>query len=205
MLLLEGIVLGILFMVSATAFYPWWDVRISPESQLAAFGAVEAREKQTAEKFSVGSPVFLPSGDFPVLYTCDRDSVRPEQNPPLEIQGIPQGTAFLAVRLDDLDAPGGPWNLWLRWNIPVTGSELRLPEGVTPYGVPGKGVAGNLTYLGPCPEFGRHRYRFTVYALDGLISIPAGSDVRRFERATAGHVVGTAMLDAFYTRQPRPF
>ena len=52
-------------------------------------------------------------------------------------------------------------------------------------------------YAGPkIPRFlrGTHRYRFTVYALDCRLSLPADSDKRALLRAMEGHILQSASI-----------
>lgn len=96
-------------------------------------------------------------------------------SPELEWSGAPPGTQSFAITMYDPDAPTGSgfWH-WILYNIP--GSETRLPQGAgvpasasLPVGaVQGRTDFGEHAYGGaaPPPGHGRHRYVFTIYALN---------------------------------------
>lgn len=62
----------------------------------------------------VTSPAFKNNQLIPRKYTCDGEDV----NPPLNIDGTPQGTKSLVLIIDDPDAPMRIWDHWIVWNIP---------------------------------------------------------------------------------------
>lgn len=72
-------------------------------------------------------------------------------SPKLVLNGVPEGTAQLKVRLKDLNVP--TWNHG-GGTIDYDGSGV-VPEGALKSG-----------YNGPCPPSGSHIYQFTVTALD---------------------------------------
>ncbi len=141
------------------------------------------------------SPAFEHGGKVPSRHTCDGADV----SPALQISGVPQGAAALALVMDDPDAPGGTFDHWLVWNIPPDTAEVL--EGTEPQGVQGRTGFGQLGYGGPCPPGGTHRYRFKLYALDGRLELKAGASKARLEEAMEGHVMAEALLQGTYTRQ----
>lgn len=72
------------------------------------------------------------------------------KSPPFKLSGVPKGTVTLDIRMKDLNAPsfthGG-------------GKVAYAGKGSLPYGA--------FRYKGPCPPSGKHKYRFTIKALDG--------------------------------------
>ena len=82
------------------------------------------------------------------------------------MSNVPKGTKFLLVKLKDYDAPN--WNHG-GGKVPYTGAK------VIKAGAPKNG------YNGPCPPSGRHRYEFSVKAIDkdGVI-IGMGKAMRKF-------------------------
>jgi Raf kinase inhibitor-like YbhB/YbcL family protein len=101
-------------------------------------------------------------------------------SPQLSWSGVPEGTKSIAVTVYDPDAPtaSGFWH-WAVYNLPADATEL--PRGA---GAPGGDAlpAGAVTlpnevrqrhYGGPTPPpgTGRHRYFFTVHALDTTLDL----------------------------------
>lgn len=133
-------------------------------------------------------------------------------SPPLRWQGAPAGTRSWALILDDPDAPPGLWIHWLVFNLPANCQGL--PEAVprTP-SLPGGGRQGccwgvdtwpRQGYWGPMPPPGRrHRYRFTLSALDRVLELPAGASAPSVRSAMAGHVLAEATLHGSYGRPCR--
>jgi Raf kinase inhibitor-like YbhB/YbcL family protein len=144
-------------------------------------------EKGLAMKLS--SPDFSAGGALPESSAYRGENRRPE----LHIEGVPEGTAALALIMDDPDAPVGTWTHWIVWNLPpdtkVISSD-RLPAGA----VEGKNDYGEIGYGGPAPPSGTHRYFFTLYALKEPLHLPRGADRRRFEAALSGKVLAKATL-----------
>jgi hypothetical protein len=155
--------------------------------------------------FQLRSTAFEPDQPIPARHTCDGVDL----SPPLEWAGVPAGTRTLALLVDDPDAPdpAAPrrvWVHWIRYDIPAgspglaEGAGNRAPEGGARETLTDSNALG---WQGPCPPIGRHRYYFRLYALDTVLP-DLGPKARRadFERATEGHVLGTAVLMGTYAR-----
>ena len=136
---------------------------------------------------------FQQNGMIPSRHTCDGINI----NPTLHIEGIPEEARSLAIIADDPDAPRGTFCHWIVWNIPVT-HQIREKES---RGTQGKNDYGHQQYNGPCPPSGTHHYHFKVYALDGILNIPASSDKAKLEQAMAGHILGFGVLIGQYRRE----
>ncbi len=145
------------------------------------------------EELKVTSPVFNHKGSIPRKYACDGNDV----NPPLKIEGLPEGTESLVLIVDDPDAPMGTWDHWVVWNIPPV-SEIE--EDSVP-GVEGLNDFRRRSYGGPCPPSGTHRYFFKVYALDTELDLSAGSRKKDVERAMKGHVLARGEIVGLYSRK----
>lgn len=150
----------------------------------------------------VACPSFGEDGRMPKRHTGFGGDVSPE----IVVGGIGRGVASLAVVMDDLDVPlAGELTHWLIWNLP--------PEGMIPEGVPAgaqcengarQGLAyGRHRYRGPKqPPFIRkaHRYRFCVYALDGMLALPPNARKTALLAAMSGHVLQTGEIVGWYRR-----
>jgi Raf kinase inhibitor-like YbhB/YbcL family protein len=146
------------------------------------------------KELRVKSSAFEHNGLIPRKYTCDGEDV----NPPLTIEGIPEGTQSLALVVDDPDAPMGTWDHWVVWNIPPASKEIK--ENSVP-GVEGMNDFRRHSYGGPCPPGGTHRYFFKVYALDAKLNLNANSRKKDLEKAMQGHVLAKGELVGRYSRK----
>lgn len=107
--------------------------------------------------------------------------VNANENPPLEIAGVPEEAESLVLAMDHPDAApiaGHAFDHWLVWDVdPAVRS---IPEGWTPTDA----VVGTNHYLergygGPSPPEGTHKYRFKLLALDGPLEAPPSTPKRR--------------------------
>src|SRR5215831_15113806 len=122
---------------------------------------------------NVTSSAFKPGGSIPSRFTCDGANV----SPPLEWTGVPPAAKTLALVVTDPDAPDpkAPKTTWVHWilyGLPADSKGLR--EAVPSKGLPagtleGSNDWGKAGYGGPCPPIGRHRYVFTLFALDVVL------------------------------------
>lgn len=147
----------------------------------------------------IKSPAFKNGEVIPKHFTCDGDDV----NPLFEIRDIPSGAVSLAFIVDDPDATsGGVWDHWLLWNIsPKT--QYIAEDSVPPDAVEGTTSFGEKHYGGPCPPHGKspHRYRFTLYALDTLLSLSEESGRSELLSAMEGHILAETELMGLYGRE----
>jgi Raf kinase inhibitor-like YbhB/YbcL family protein len=148
---------------------------------------------QTLKKLVVKSPAFENNKLVPAKYTCDGDNV----NPPLTIEGVPEGTKSLVLIVDDPDAPMGTWNHWIVWNIPPDAHKIE--ENTVP-GIEGISTYRKHDYGGPCPPYGTHRYFFKVYALDTKLDLTANSKKTDVEEAMESHILAEGELVGLYRR-----
>ena len=151
------------------------------------------------------SRAFAAGGGIPARYTCDGADV----SPPLTWGEAPSGTKSFALVVDDPDAPDPKaprmrWVHWVLYDLPADARELRedvksaadLPAGTRI----GKNDWKKAAWGGPCPPVGRHRYFFTLYALDAALGDRGPLTKRELEAAIAGHVLGKAELVGTYER-----
>ena len=143
--------------------------------------------------FTLTSQAFSEGGAIPSEHSCDGG----DKPIPLAWSGVPDGTAELALIMDDPDARG--FVHWVVVGIPASASGLdngNLPAGASE-GRTGFGVG----YGGPCPPSGTHHYSFTLYALSeplGGSGDPSADEVRA---AAAGKTLAQAHLSGTYARE----
>jgi Raf kinase inhibitor-like YbhB/YbcL family protein len=141
------------------------------------------------------------------VHTCDGTNV----SPALDWVGVPEGTAELALIVDDPDAPGGAFMHWVVYAIPPE------YEGLVRGVPPGPSVSGAFTlrqglsdgsdvpgYFGPCPPEGEtHGYVFTLYALDEETGLEGGATADDLRAAIEGKVIAEESLTARYSLSSR--
>jgi Raf kinase inhibitor-like YbhB/YbcL family protein len=108
--------------------------------------------KLTSNMFNEGEKI-------PDKYTCKGLDI----NPPLMIEGAPEGTKSFALIVDDPDAPVG---LWTHWMVKDIRPDVNVIAEQSVPGIEVVNSAGRKNYHGPCPPSGTHRYYFKLYALD---------------------------------------
>jgi len=149
---------------------------------------------EVKQPLSFISTAFNEGERIPTKYTCDGVNVSPE----LSIANANENAKSFALIVDDPDAPAGDWVHWLLWNIPTDMDVLE--EGVKGVGVSGRNDFGKLTYGGPCPPSGVHRYQFKLYILDTELDLAAGSTKAQLLNAMEGHILEEKMLLGKYSR-----
>lgn len=165
--------------------------------QEVAYGKYpQGDESRRMTEFHLSSPAFADGAPIPDQYGYTERDV----NPPLEIAGIPDGTASLALVMDDSDAvePAGKiWDHWVVWNIDP--GRTTIPEGWdAPGATEGQNDYGGHGYGGPNPPDREHTYRFRVYAPDTSLDMDASSTKADLEDAIDGHVLAETVLEGTY-------
>lgn len=119
-------------------------------------------------------------------------------SPQLSWSGAPLGTRSYAITVHDPDAPtmSGFWH-WAVVNLPA--SVTSLPEGAElpepAFQLPNDLRAPRYAGAAPPAGHGRHRYFFTVHALDVAdLAIPAESTPAVLDVAMSTHTLGRATL-----------
>jgi Raf kinase inhibitor-like YbhB/YbcL family protein len=149
--------------------------------------------KNFAAVFSLASPAFEANGMIPIAFTCKGA----DKTPPFFWNNSPPNTRSLALVAQDPDAPSGTWTHWILFNIPPTLN--KLDTGVQPEGTAlAQNSWGNPKYQGPCPSLGAHRYVFTLYALDSVLTLSNGVATNTALDAMTSHVIGSALLTGLY-------
>jgi len=129
-------------------------------------------------------------GIMPARFTCTGPKVL---NPPLSWAGAPSGTKSIALVVDDSSAPITPYVYWIVFDIRSATSEIQ--EGLLPPGArQARNSAGHAFYDPPCPGLHGHSYRFTVYALNSVLNLPAGTSLQSAWTAIAAATIGRGRM-----------
>ena len=167
---------------------------------VAAPGAAAEPPEPTMQ---ISSPAFPHQGRIPRIHTCEGN----DSAPLLAWEGVPPGTASLALIVDDPDAPDpkAPKMTWVHqvlYDLPPDsaglpgGAKGDLPPGTRQ----GKNDWKRTGWGGPCPPIGRHRYFFKLYALDAKLGDLGEPTKPQLEAAMKGHVLAKAELIGTYQK-----
>jgi len=160
---------------------------------------------QAADSFTLKSSSLKPKAPIPARYYwndfgCSGENVKPA----LQWSGAPAGTKSYAVTFYDHDAPTGSgfWH-WVAYNLPKDAVSIAENGPLPPGAVEGNTDLGKPGFFGPCPPVGRkHRYTYTVYALDvDKLPVEAGATPAIVGFTLWQHTLGKASFDV--TAGPR--
>lgn len=148
--------------------------------------------------FGLSSPAFADGAPIPKRFTCDG----PDVSPTLIWEGAPDGTASIALIVDDPDAPGRTFVHWVAFDIDGA------PDGGLAEGISGSSAApsegrndfGRVGYGGPCPPSGTHHYRFQLFALDRRLGLGGTPTAGQLRSAMTGHILAETVLVGTYRR-----
>ena len=146
------------------------------------------------------SPAFSHNQEIPAQYTCDGQNI----SPALAWSDVPETTNSFALIVDDPDAPAKVWVHWVVFNIPSTINHLNQNTSISRAEVPflqGTNDFKTQKWGGPCPPSGTHHYRFTLYALDNLLDLPAGATKEQLLSAMHGHILEQTTLVGTYKKR----
>ena len=146
------------------------------------------------QKMELTSPEFKNNDFIPKKFSAEGEDI----NPPLDIEGIPEGAKSLALIVEDPDAPAGTWVHWVVYDMPVVPT---IDEDSAPGRLGANDSNRDGRYGGPYPPPGRpHRYIFKIYALDKVIGLKELARKDDLERAMKGHILDKAELIGIYKR-----
>jgi hypothetical protein len=140
------------------------------------------------------SSAFSANDMIPVKYTCDGEDI----SPPLKWQGAPESAKSFALSCLDPDAPGTTFVHWLICNIPKDVDSIQETGPVPEAAKEIENDFRRTSYGGPCPPSGKHRYIFTLYALD----VETLEDINKsnFLSKVEEHTLDSAELTGLYKR-----
>lgn len=159
----------------------------------------EQRREATVADLSLQSPSSLPSAGgpqaLPAEYTCDGKGT----SPALRWQGVPEGTAELALFAMNIRPVEG--KLFFDWAVGGLSPELeeieagKLPKGA----VVGRNSFGKTNYE-ICPEGENETYMFTLFALPKSLSPAQGFEPFAFRKAVLDVSGDVGLLALSYAR-----
>jgi Raf kinase inhibitor-like YbhB/YbcL family protein len=162
-----------------------------------------------AMAFSLSSSAFGANSEIPQRHTCEGSATAKERKAPDMNAGVspalawddpPAGTKAFALVVNDPDAPLGSWIHWIIYDIPATTRTIAEATVKSPTIADGSKHGlnqwGNPFYQGPCPPAGDppHHYVFTLYALDAVSGLEAGSKTSLVQQFISKHTIGKVEL-----------
>jgi Raf kinase inhibitor-like YbhB/YbcL family protein len=153
-------------------------------------GGSTSPQQNDPRVMTVTSPEFGQGVPIPSIYTCHGR----RESPPLAWSGAPTNTRALAVVMDDVDTPISPYVYWIVFNISTQTPEMEAGR-VPPGALQAHSSKGTVGYDAPCPAQA-HRYRFTVYALNASLRLPAGASLSAAWAEIASHAIGYGQMVA---------
>jgi phosphatidylethanolamine-binding protein (PEBP) family uncharacterized protein len=159
----------------------------------------EQRREATVASMTLESPSSQPSaGGPPALaaqYTCDGKNT----SPALRWQGVPAGTAELALLAMNVQPVGG--KLFFDWAVAGLSPEL---EAIEAGKLPGAAAVGRNSFgktgYAICPEGGGETYMFMLLALPKKLSPAQGFDPLAFRKAALEISGNAGLLALSYLR-----
>jgi Raf kinase inhibitor-like YbhB/YbcL family protein len=152
----------------------------------------------------VSSSSFADQSEIPSKHAYDQCG-GDNKSPVLSWSNAPAGAKSFAVITADPDAPKGTFYHWVLFNIPVsvtsTSEGLSKDEqlhGALEGAIQGTNDFKNIGYDGPCPPSGKHRYIFTVYALDANLNLDSSAKAQDVTSAMKGHILGQGQILGYY-------
>jgi Raf kinase inhibitor-like YbhB/YbcL family protein len=159
-------------------------------------GQPQNKSAELSEWFTVNSPVFRDGADMPPRYGCTKYPGGQGKTPPLRWSGVPTDkTKSFAIVVDDPDAGSGAYVHWVIAGI--GGNITEIVEGSRPAKtwVEGLNTSKKADYVPPCPPKGeKHRYRYTIYALDDTAPFKSDAPLKDSLAAIAKHTVGRGRI-----------
>lgn len=159
--------------------------------------ATTQQKTQMTMTLNITSPSFKTTEHIPSQFTCDGEGILPE----LIFSGIPEGAQSLALIMDDPDAPRGTFDHLVVWNIPPRTTGIKQSETIP--GTLGTNSSGKTGYVSPCPPDREHRYVFTLYAVDSILTLAKGATKNELMNALDSHIIAEGQLIGLYNRKSK--
>jgi Raf kinase inhibitor-like YbhB/YbcL family protein len=169
--------------------------------------AVAALRPGECEVIKLGSTAFADGERIPGRFTADGAGV----SPPLHWDALPDGTAALALLVEDADSPTRyPLVHAVVWDLDLDGH--RLEEGAIGHGGDGKPggdgpETGRNSYLqrrwlplDPPPGHGEHHYVFQLFALSSVPDLERAPGRSALLDELGGRLLGVGILTGTYSR-----
>ncbi len=156
---------------------------------------------------SLGSAAFGNGERIPERFSADGEGI----SPPLHWGPLPEGTAALALLVEDADSPSpNPLVHAVVWDLDLDAN--RLEEGAI--GTGGDGAPGgegpetgrnsylqrNWLPLDPPPGHGEHHYVFQLFALSSVPELGASPGRSALLDELGGRLLGVGVLTGTYSR-----
>ncbi len=142
------------------------------------------------------SDAFANGQSIPAKYSCLGKNL----SPAIAWNDPPTGTQSFALIVDDPDAPMGTWVHWVLFNIPANTRSLTEDYYAESPITVGKNSSSHLSYDGPCPPSGTHRYYFKLYALDIPLTLSPGATKDQLLKAMDGHILTQGELMGTFSK-----
>jgi Raf kinase inhibitor-like YbhB/YbcL family protein len=140
-------------------------------------------------RMTLSSPDFADEGEIPERFTCKGENASPS----LRIDNAPVRAREFALIVTDPDSPQPGFVHWVVYGI--DSGQTVIAEDATPSGAKeGINDFGKRGYGGPCPHEGRHRYIFTLYALDARLDLDTGMAAADLRDSIKDHVLAQTEL-----------
>ncbi len=166
--------------------------------------AADPKIRLGVDTIDLTSPAFAPGGRLPVRFTADGEGI----SPPLLWGDVPEGTASLALIVEDPDAPAAhPLVHAIVWGMPA--DERRVAEGAIvgdgaggPDGDVGRNSFLREGWLPPDPPtgHGEHDYVFQLFALSEQVDLGASPGRSAVVDGIADRVLAAGVLVGTYSR-----
>ncbi|WP_334020979.1 YbhB/YbcL family Raf kinase inhibitor-like protein [Alteromonas sp. S015] len=150
-------------------------------------------QSQLAGPFALTSSSFDEGADIPLKFACQYEPGGQNISPQLSWSPLPEDVQSFAIIMDDPTADN--WIHWNLWNIPA---DVKSLDEDTTVGTRGRNDLPGTGYFGPCPA-SRHKYVFTVYALNEQFSSSSALTREEFERRHEHRIITSATLTGRYS------